>query len=280
MNFSKLTFAVMMLLNGSEAVKVEQKAAAEVAGGNAPGQVLDLSQFLLNTCAFKNGKSGKNLNKSFKWNSGKRYETEFWHMEGDAIRMSVPLYGARTGGTKNPRMELSETLHWPLPQGNNRMKVTAKIQKTIPGVNFDLGQILRDDGKIKMASGKKCPLHVQIEYQTDSNKIFLKSRGAECKFKKIKLPGDYNVGEEFSYELAVVDGIMTFTTSKGDSATVDDFNFLSHEYDARGEKGYFKAGVYIQKSCSTLSDPSQCDLGEGPDDLTIVDFKDLSVTHE
>ena len=126
----------------------------------------------------------------------------------------------------------------------------------------------------------KCPVHVQIEYQTDSEKIYLKSRGAECKYKKTKIHTKYRVGEEFSFELAVVDGIMTFSSSKGDKVQVDDFNFLSHEYEGRAEKGYFKTGVYIQKSCSKLSDPSQCKIGEGPNDLTIVDFKDISVTHE
>jgi len=108
----------------------------------------------------------------------------------------------------------------------------------------------------------------------------LKSRGAECKYKKIKLPTKYKVGEKFDFELAVVDGIMTFSTSKGDNVTVDDFNFLSDEYEGRGEKGYFKTGIYLQKSCSTLKDPSKCKLGEGPDDLTVVDFHDISVTHE
>jgi len=119
---------------------------------------------------------------------------------------------------------------------------------------------------------------MQIEYQTDSGKIWLKSRGAECKYKKNKsVKSTFAVGEEFSFELAVVDGIMTFTTSKGDHVVVDDFNFVSNEPGA--EKGYFKTGIYLQKSCSTLEDPSQCNLGEGPDDLTIVDFKDISVTH-
>ena len=63
---------------------------------------------------------------------------------------------------------------------------------------------------------------------------------------------------------------------------MDDFNFLADEYGGAAEKGYFKAGIYNQKSCSKayVSDPSQCTLGEGPDDLTIVDFKDISVTHE
>lgn len=79
--------------------------------------------------------------------------------------------------------------------------------------------------------------------------------------------------------MAVIDGIMTFSTTKGESVVVDDFNFLSDEYDARGEKGYFKAGIYLQKSCSTLSDPSKCKLGD-PNELTVVDFHDISVTHE
>lgn len=86
----------------------------------------------------------------------------------------------------------------------------------------------------------------------------MKSRGAECKYKKKKIHTIYPVGEEFSYELAVVDGIMTFSSSKGDKVQVDDFNFLSHEYEGRAEKGYFKAGVYPQKSCSKLTDMSQC----------------------
>ena len=124
---------------------------------------------------------------------------------------------------------------------------------------------------------------MQVEYQTDSGKIWLKSRGAECKYKRNKsVKSTFAVGEEFSFELAVVDGIMTFSTSKGDHVVVDDFNFLSDEPvlgSARAEKGYFKTGIYLQKSCSTLDDPSQCQLGEGADDLTVVDFKDISVTH-
>ena len=220
----------------------------------------------------------RNLNVSLKWKPG--YESEFWHMEYDAVRMSVPLNGKTTGGSKNPRMELSETYHWSLVEGDNRMKATVKIQKVIPGVNFDIGQILRDDGKIKFKSGKRCPLHVQLEYQTNSQKIYLKSRGAECKYKKTKIHTKYRVGEEFSYELAVVDGIMTYSTSKGDKVVVDDFNFLTDEYEGRGEKGYFKTGVYAQKSCSKLKDMSKCKLGEGPDDVTVVDFKNISVTHE
>jgi len=202
-------------------------------------------------------------------------------MEGDAVRMSVPLNGATTGGSKNPRMELSEMYHWPLPEGDNKMKATVTIQKVIPGVNFDLGQILRHDQKVVYKSGKKCPLHVQIEYQTDAQKIYLKSRGAECKYKKTKIHTKYRVGEEFSFELGVVDGIMTFSTSKGDNVQVGDFNFLADEYGGAAEKGYFKAGIYNQKSCSKayVSDPSKCKLGEGPDDVTVVDFTDISVTH-
>ena len=177
-------------------------------------------------------------------------------MEGDAIRMSVPLYGARTStNTKNPRMELSEQYHWPLTEGNNRLEATVKIQKTIPGVNFDIAQILRHDRNIKFASGKRCPLHVQVEYQTDSNKIKLWWRAAECTVKKMLLPKDYNVGEEFNYELAVVDGLMTFKTSKGDNVTIDDFNFLSHEYDARGVKGYFKTGWRLHPKASKSPAP-------------------------
>ena len=68
---------------------------------------------------------------------------------------------------------------------------------------------------------------------------------------------------------------MTFSTSNSDKVVVDDFNFLSEEYQGRGEKGYFKAGVYLQKSCSTLSHPSECTIGKGADDLTIVDFKNI-----
>jgi hypothetical protein len=144
---------------------------------------------MLNTCSFhpdRPGDTGKNLNVSLKYK--KNYESDFFHIEDDSLRMAVPLYGARTSkNTKNPRMELSETYHWPLPEGTNIMKASVTIKKTVPGVNFDLGQILRHDRKIKFKSGKRCPLHVQIEYQEKWNKIYLKSRGAECKYKKQKL---------------------------------------------------------------------------------------------
>ena len=59
---------------------------------------------------------------------------------GDAIRMSVPLYGARTStSTRNPRMELREKYEWSLPEGTHKMSATVEIIKTIPGVDFDLG---------------------------------------------------------------------------------------------------------------------------------------------
>ena len=213
------------------------------------------------------------------------YESEFWHMEGDAVRMSVPVNGATTSGSKNPRMELSENPNrWSMVEGDHRMKVTVTIQKVIPNVNFDVGQILRTN-KIRMTKGtkigKKCPLHLQVEYQANSNEIHLKHRLADCRFKRTKIRTKYPVGEEFSYEVAVVDGIMTYTTSKGDKAEMD-YNFLSDEYDGRGESGYFKAGVYTQRSCSKayFKDISKCTYGEGPDDMTVADFKNISLSHE
>jgi len=60
--------------------------------------------------------------------------------DGDAIRMSVPLYGARTSErTANPRMELRETHEWALPEGSHKLQATFNIVETIPGVEFDLG---------------------------------------------------------------------------------------------------------------------------------------------
>lgn len=210
-------------------------------------------------------------------------------MEGDAIRMSVPLNGVTTQNGRNPRTELSEMYHWNLVKGVHRLKATVNIQKFIKGVNFDIGQILRDDRKIKFKSGKGCPVHVMLEYQARNNKIYAKSRTAECKNKRTKLRTRFYPGEEFSYELAVIDGIMTFQTQKTGSkktekVVIDDFNFLSHEYEARGEKGYFKAGVYTQKSCKwpkKFKDVSKCEVGgEGPNAKTVVDFKNISITHE
>ena len=124
MNFFKIPFAVMALLNNLEAVKVEQASHSEFTpeanpAGPAPGQVYDLSEWSLHTPEFKyNDGRVKCLSKGFQWNSGKRYLTDHWRMnpENDGIRMSVPLYGARTStSTANPRMELRETYEWTLP---------------------------------------------------------------------------------------------------------------------------------------------------------------------
>ena len=166
MNLTKLSLAIMMLINKTDGIKISQQSEVEQEDGSAPAELHDLSQFLLNTCSVNPKKPWKNLNVGL--HRTPAYQSEFFHMEGDAVRMSVPLNGFTTGGSKNPRTEFSEMYHWPLPQGENRMKATLKIQKVIPGVNFDIGQILRDDGSIKYKSGKKCPLHVQIEYQTDA----------------------------------------------------------------------------------------------------------------
>ncbi len=104
-----------------------------------------MDQFLLNSCSYSPKKPKPyNLNVGLWVNP--EYETEYFHMEDEALRMSVPLFGARTSkSTKNPRTELSERYHWPLPEGENRMKATVTIQKTIPGINFDIGQVLRHD---------------------------------------------------------------------------------------------------------------------------------------
>merc|ERR1712147_279318 len=125
MNFSKLSFAVMMLLNSTGAINLENKADAS----QSPAEEFGLSQFMLNTCSFhpdRPGDTRKNLNVSLKYK--KNYESEYFHVEGDSLRMAVPLYGARTSpNTKNPRMELSETYHWPLPEGENIMRASVTI---------------------------------------------------------------------------------------------------------------------------------------------------------
>jgi len=62
-------------------------------------------------------------------------------------------------------------------------------------------------------NGKRCPLHAQILYETDSKQITLKSRGAGCSVDSQTLPGKYAVGEDYTYELAVINGVMTFKSS-------------------------------------------------------------------
>ena len=63
MKFTKLSLAVMMLLNSSDGSKVSQKSLMELQeDGGAPGEVHDFSQFLLNTCSVNPKKPDRNLN--------------------------------------------------------------------------------------------------------------------------------------------------------------------------------------------------------------------------
>ena len=64
-----------------------------------------------------------------------------------------------------------------------------------------------------IVNGKRCPLHAQILYETDSKQITLKSRGAGCSVESQTLPGEYDVGQDYTYELALKNGLMTFKSS-------------------------------------------------------------------
>ena len=89
-------------------------------------------------------------------------------MNDGKLRMSVPLNGKTTSGAKNPRTELSQKYHWPISSSNESITVTLTVIKTIPDVNFDIGQILRETQRRiyseKYPNGKKCPLHLMVEY--------------------------------------------------------------------------------------------------------------------
>lgn len=133
--------------------------------------------------------------------------------------MSVPLWGARTSSkTANPRMELRELNQWPLTSGSHKLKASIKIEKTIPGVNFDLGQILRTNTSMVVhrenGDSKRCAWHAQILYETDLRQITVRARSREeCRTSYFVLPSTYEVGQPFEYELAIVDGVGTFKTT-------------------------------------------------------------------
>jgi hypothetical protein len=95
--------------------------------------------------------------------------------------MSVPNYGATTTGSSDPRTELSENYHWKLPYGEHLLDVSLTIHKVVPGVNFDIGQILRHDDEIVFSNGSTCPDHLSIEMQPDFT-IIIRYRDTECQF--------------------------------------------------------------------------------------------------
>jgi len=165
-----------------------------------------------------------------------------------------------------------------MTEGENRMDVTFTIAKTIPGVKFEIGQILRVNKKVKYDHGKGCPVHLQVEYYPDTELMAVKTRMENCKFKKIMLEQKYPHGQEFTYSVLVKDGIMTFDTSKGEHVEVGDFNFLATEAKGAANQAQFKAGVYLGKSCALYEDPSTCEYGH-PDELTAVDFAKISIHH-
>lgn len=245
----------------------------------APAQYMNLTEFKIQTPTFDTDGDSLNVNLA----TDPTYQSEYFNTVLNGVRMSVPNYGARTSAnTANPRTELSEEYRWRLPHGEHTLDVSCTIQKVITDVNFDIGQILRNDGSIDFASGSRCPLHLQIEFQVDDNTIDLKYRGAECEVVNIRdMTETYALGERIDYQVRILNGAMTFRTNKMTTdRVISDFNFLSTEYASRGEGGYFKAGVYVQESCSQQTDPAnECLLGSGQDDVTVVDFHKVDIRH-
>ena len=200
----------------------------------------------------QNKKSAKNYNNRFDKKPYQDYQSKFFHTlpDGHTMRLSTPLYGARTGGTKSSRTEFSEKKAWPLSHGTHIMRMTMTIKKVIPGVHFHMAQIFRGDPRVKYVSkkGRSCPTHMMMEYNVDTEEIDIRRVLADCSsYRKIIVPGKYPAGEEFTWSISVIDGIMYFDSSKGAHIVIGDYNFLPYEYEGRGDAGKFKTGVYLAK---------------------------------
>jgi hypothetical protein len=84
------------------------------------------------------------------------------------------------------------------------------------------------------ARWNKCPLHLQVEYQSDDNTIETKFRTEDCKFDKNYAPGTYTVGNWYTFKITNKQGKVYFDPNVGgsDEYLVQDYNpFVVTERD-------------------------------------------------
>ena len=77
----------------------------------APGSVLDLTEFEANTPSVGTDNKSRKVN----FSDDKNYQDAYFNVVMNGIRMSVPNSGALEDGAENPSAELSELYRWKLP---------------------------------------------------------------------------------------------------------------------------------------------------------------------
>jgi hypothetical protein len=104
-----------------------------------------LREFSIQTPEFKTPGTPSDWNVNYDLDTtSPDFASDNFYLEGsDAVRMSVPLYGARTSGTNNPRIELRDKTEFNMSYGYHSLTVSFKLVKIISAAKFDLAQILR-----------------------------------------------------------------------------------------------------------------------------------------
>jgi len=108
--------------------------------------------------------------------------------------------------------------------------------------------------------------------------IFVRTRGANCSVHNFHLPGPFNNDTQYTYQIIANQGNVYFNPNVGvtEPMFIQNYSFAGEEFDGIVDGAYFKAGIYLQRSCAKPPLSENCTYGTGGDDLTIVDFKDLA----
>lgn len=171
------------------------------------------------------------------------FDKYFYTFSDGSIAFSCPINGAHTPNSHYPRCELREKADngdWDLLKGIHILETKFKIIKLPKDSGIIIGQVHGNDEKknpqlIKLRWHKNNEIDVQIKSDNDPTKYIN------------MVFGKYNLGEEISYKIQLIDGKLTVSLKNGQE------KFISHSAIFKNpfwneQKYYFKTGNYLQNN--------------------------------
>ena len=192
---------------------------------NAPGQIFDLSSWKLQLPV----SNGKGSVLEIKQPELATYNSTFFYTdEESSMSFWVPVGGATTPHSHNPRSELRQLNDWTMGQGKHYMSVQLKVKQVSSTGVTCVGQVHTDG-----VSGS-CSVVLMLEW--DNGKLWARLRDQECNTVSKKL-GEYALNETIKYEVTM-DGSKLQMKTEQESVEYD-YSFAKYQV-------YFKVGNYLQ----------------------------------
>jgi len=226
-----------------------------------PGDLFNLSNFVLQLPTCTPPKCSGSIDQ-ISQPQLKTYTSQYFFTDPSTNAMTFwcPIDGKHTSGSSYPRTELreSQNLGWNNNGkgdwtfiGYHQLNVTLKVLTEPSKGAITIGQAHGASIGSTSVSGS-CSIVSEFEWNKGKlvNHIRGPRSGDTCSSLSQTLPGDYAIGETFSYSILVNGKAVSVWTSKGGWSKIQTYSW----WNTSGDQTYwlyFKAGDYVQEAGSS-----------------------------